>query len=199
MQLDTLDAVLAVATHPLVAGLSVVAGPLGARLPARIELLPDAGGGLNPALTAAAGELAERYPDVGVVALVGDLPALRPADLLAALTEADRHPRSFVRDLAGSGTTLLAAAAGVALDPQVRPGLRAAACRVRRGRTAGCAPACGPTSTRARICGSACNSARACSPPRCFPTWSSEAGPGGRPGRMRPGTPVGHHRRSVTR
>ena len=58
MQLDTLDAVLAVTTHPLVAGLSVVAGQLGARLPAGIELLPDAGGGLNPALTAAAGQLA---------------------------------------------------------------------------------------------------------------------------------------------
>jgi 2-phospho-L-lactate/phosphoenolpyruvate guanylyltransferase len=121
MQLDTLDAVLAVATHPLVAGLSVVAGPLGVRLPAGIELLPDAGGGLNPALTAAAGQLTERYPDAGVAALVGDLPALRPADLLAALSEADRHQRGFVRDLAGSGTTLLTAGAGVALDPRFGP------------------------------------------------------------------------------
>jgi 2-phospho-L-lactate/phosphoenolpyruvate guanylyltransferase len=121
MQLDTLDAVLAVATHPLVAGLSVVARPLDVRLPAGIELLPDVGGGLNSALTAAAGQLAERYPDAGVVALVGDLPALRPADLLAALSEADRHQRGFVRDLAGNGTTLLAAAAGVALDPRFGP------------------------------------------------------------------------------
>ncbi|HTZ44488.1 MAG TPA: hypothetical protein VMB79_11565, partial [Jatrophihabitans sp.] len=62
MQFDTLDAVLAVATHPLIAGLSVVAGDLGARLPAGIELLPDAGGGLNPALAAAAAELAGRQP-----------------------------------------------------------------------------------------------------------------------------------------
>jgi len=121
MQLDTLDAVLAVATHPLVAGLSVVAGPLGIRLPAGIELLPDTGGGLNPALADAAAELGERYPDVGVVALVGDLPALRPADLLVALGEARRHRRSFVRDLAGTGTTLLAAAAGVPLDPRFGP------------------------------------------------------------------------------
>jgi len=121
MQLDTLDAVLAVATHPLVAGLSVVAGPLGIRLPAGIELLPDTGGGLNPALADAAGKLGERYPDVGVVALVGDLPALRPADLLAALGEAQRHRRSFVRDLAGTGTTLLAAATGVPLDPRFGP------------------------------------------------------------------------------
>jgi len=118
MQLDTLDAVLAVSTHPLIAGLSVVAGPLGFRLPAQIELLPDAGGGLNPALATAASQLCLRYPDDGVAALVGDLPALRPADLLAALGEAAGHRRSFVRDLAGTGTTLLAAAPGVELDPR---------------------------------------------------------------------------------
>jgi len=117
MQLDTLDAILAVTTHPLIAGLSVVAGPLGFRLPAAIELLPDAGGGLNPALATAAVELARRYPDAGVAALVGDLPALRPADLLAALEAASGYPRSFVRDLAGTGTTLLAAAAGAPLKP----------------------------------------------------------------------------------
>src|SRR6185503_19542037 len=117
MQLDTLDAVLAVTTHPLVAGLSVVAGPLGFRLPAEIELLPDAGGGLNAALATAAAELARRYPDAGVAALVGDLPALRPADLLAALGAASDHPRSFVRDLGGTGTTMLAAAAGTSLEP----------------------------------------------------------------------------------
>ncbi len=121
MQLDTLDAVLALATHPLLAGLSVVAGPLDARLPVGIELLPDAGGGLNPALAAAAAELARRYPDAGVAALVGDLPALRPADLLAALSAATGHRRSFVRDLAGTGTTLLAVAAGQALDPRFGP------------------------------------------------------------------------------
>lgn len=118
MQLDTLDAVLTIDTHPLVAGLSVVAGPLGFRLPAGIELLPDPGGGLNPALAGAADELARRYPADGIAALVGDLPALRPADLLAVLGAAAEHPRGFVRDLAGTGTTLLTAAAGVALDPR---------------------------------------------------------------------------------
>lgn len=121
MQLDTLDAVLALSTHPLVAGLSVVAGPLGFRLPAEIELLPDVGGGLNPALAAAAGQLAERYPDDGVAALVGDLPALRPADLLITLGEAAGHRRGFVRDRAGTGTTLLAAAVGVPLEPRFGP------------------------------------------------------------------------------
>ncbi|HTZ42564.1 MAG TPA: 2-phospho-L-lactate guanylyltransferase, partial [Jatrophihabitans sp.] len=65
--------------------------------------------------------LAGRPPGAGVVALVGDLPALRAADLLDALHAAERHPRSFVRDLAGTGTTLLAAAAGVPLDPRFGP------------------------------------------------------------------------------
>lgn len=73
--------------------------------------------GLNAALAEAARDAARRWPADGVVAVVGDLPALRAADLDAALAEAARHPRSFVRDAAGTGTTLLAARPGVALDP----------------------------------------------------------------------------------
>jgi 2-phospho-L-lactate guanylyltransferase len=92
-----------------------------AALPAEIEVLPDAGGGLNPALAAAAAELARRYPDDGVVAMVGDLPALRSADLLAVLHRAPGAGRSFVRDLDGSGTTLLAAGPGSALAPLFGP------------------------------------------------------------------------------
>jgi 2-phospho-L-lactate guanylyltransferase len=86
-------------------------------LPAEIEVLPDAGGGLNPALAAAAAELARRFPADGVMAMVGDLPALRSADLLAVLHAAPSAGRSFVRDLDGSGTTLLAAGPGSALAP----------------------------------------------------------------------------------
>jgi 2-phospho-L-lactate guanylyltransferase len=121
IQLDTLDAVLAVLTHPLVAGLAVVADRLSIALPAQIEQLPDAGGGLNSALGVAAGQLAARFPDDGVVAMVGDLPALRPADLLSVLATALEHDRSFVRDLAGTGTTLLAASSADRLDPQFGP------------------------------------------------------------------------------
>lgn len=121
IQLDTLDAVLAVTTHPLVGGLSVVAGQLDIALPAQIEVLADTGGGLNAALAGAAAELASRFPEDGVVAMVGDLPALRSADLLLALAAAQSHPRSFVRDLEGSGTTVLAADAGQPLDPRFGP------------------------------------------------------------------------------
>jgi 2-phospho-L-lactate guanylyltransferase len=46
--------------------------------------------------------------------LLGDVPGLVPADLARALAEAGRHPRAFVADAAGTGTTLVTATAGVA-------------------------------------------------------------------------------------
>lgn len=73
--------------------------------------------GLNAALAEAADYAARIWPDEGVVALVGDLPALRPEALTAALCAAAQHPRSFVADAAGTGTTLLAAQPGVGLSP----------------------------------------------------------------------------------
>lgn len=55
-----------------------------------------------------------RLPNVAV--LQGDLPALRSAELDAALDAARSHPRSFVADRQGSGTCTLIAF-GVPLDP----------------------------------------------------------------------------------
>lgn len=78
--------------------------------------------GLNAALREAADWAGDRWPADGVAALVGDLPALRPEELAAALAAGAEHPRSFVPDAAGTGTTLLAARAGVALDPRFGPG-----------------------------------------------------------------------------
>lgn len=46
-------------------------------------------------------------------ALLGDLPALRPDDLAAALRAATAHDRTVVADAEGTGSTLLTAAAGV--------------------------------------------------------------------------------------
>ena len=69
--------------------------------------------GLNPALehgARAAGTAA-------VAALSSDLPALRPAELTAALAAAEAAPRCFVADAAGTGTTLLTAR-DVALGPR---------------------------------------------------------------------------------
>ncbi|MFF5226576.1 2-phospho-L-lactate guanylyltransferase [Dactylosporangium sp. NPDC000521] len=86
--------------------------------------LPDTpADGLNAALAFGA-RAAGGAP---VVALTADLPAMRPADLAVALAAAEAlGRRAFVPDLEGSGTVLLAAPAGVALDPHFGPGSAAA-------------------------------------------------------------------------
>lgn len=64
---------------------------------------------LNAALTQAAVEVARRWPDTTPVVVCADLPCLRPdelAEVLAALPEGDQ---AFVRDSAGTGTTVYAA------------------------------------------------------------------------------------------
>lgn len=75
---------------------------------------PDAG--LNPALTHGA-QLLRADRDLGVATVSADLPAVRPADLAAALNAVPAGARAFVSDAAGTGTTLLAAPPGVALAP----------------------------------------------------------------------------------
>lgn len=50
-----------------------------------------------------------------VAVLLGDVPGARPAELAAALAAAGRHPRAFVADAEGTGTTLVTARAGVPL------------------------------------------------------------------------------------
>ncbi|TDD24261.1 2-phospho-L-lactate guanylyltransferase [Kribbella turkmenica] len=102
-------AVLVVTDDPVVAA-DVTA--VGARV---VPDLPSAG--LNEALLHGAEVAAAEFPDDGVVALSADLPALRPGELTAVLA-ACSAPRSFVIDLPGTGTTLLAAAPGTALDPR---------------------------------------------------------------------------------
>jgi 2-phospho-L-lactate guanylyltransferase len=81
--------------------------------------------GLNPALEHGA----RSARTAAVAALSSDLPALRPAELAAALAQADEQaahfPRCFVADAPGTGTTLLTAA-GVPLRPRFGPGSAAA-------------------------------------------------------------------------
>ena len=76
---------------------------------------PDAG--LNPALAHGADLVAGRHPGTSVGTIAADLPALRPDELAVALGRAAAHPRAFVRDAEGSGTTLLLAATAPALRP----------------------------------------------------------------------------------
>ncbi|MGY1739855.1 MULTISPECIES: 2-phospho-L-lactate guanylyltransferase [unclassified Blastococcus] len=94
---------------------AVVTG-LGART---VPDEPDRG--LNPAL--AHGARAART--AAVAALSSDLPALRPAELAAALAAAEGTARGLVADAAGTGTTLLTARAGD-LDPRFGAGSAAA-------------------------------------------------------------------------
>jgi 2-phospho-L-lactate guanylyltransferase len=85
---------------------------------------PDAG--LNPALGHGAGSAARIAPADGVALLSADLPALRPAELGAALRAAGRAARAFVPDADGTGTTLLATRPGVPVLPRYGPGSAAA-------------------------------------------------------------------------
>ena len=78
--------------------------------------------GLNGALRDGADYAAKHWPTDGVAALVGDVPALRPEELGAALDAAARHPRAYVRDADGTGTTLLTAAPGHPLRPEFGTG-----------------------------------------------------------------------------
>jgi len=128
---DTATAVLACAdvTELLVVTDDPAAAEAAAAMGARaVPDRPDAG--LNDALRHGADVLAGRRRNR--VVLAGDLPALRPAELTAALAAAAPaavRTRSFVADAAGTGTTLLAAPRGVALDPHFGPGSAAAHAR----------------------------------------------------------------------
>ncbi|WP_307040586.1 2-phospho-L-lactate guanylyltransferase [Agromyces ramosus] len=68
---------------------------------------------------------------VPVAVLLGDLPALTPDELDAALDAAVGHPLAFVRDADGTGTTLATAMAGIRFEP--RFGLDSAALHAAAG------------------------------------------------------------------
>ncbi|WP_438853601.1 2-phospho-L-lactate guanylyltransferase [Agromyces sp. M3QZ16-3] len=58
---------------------------------------------------------------VGTAVLLGDLPAMGPDDLDAALAVAARHPLAFVADAEGTGTTLATALAAVPFTAHFGP------------------------------------------------------------------------------
>lgn len=116
------DAVVVISSDPAVA---MELGALGA------DVVPDPSRGLNGALRLGARVVRERLPGATVGALQADLPALRPAELDAALAAAagmfdGGASRVFVADEPGDGTTLLLAAPGTDLDPHFGRGSAAA-------------------------------------------------------------------------
>ncbi|HYT10663.1 MAG TPA: 2-phospho-L-lactate guanylyltransferase [Mycobacteriales bacterium] len=116
-----LDTVSAAAASPAVARVVVVTDDPDAAAAVRaagaVVVADEPDAGLNPALTHGAARAATLAPADGVALLSADLPALRPAELSAALVAGAPYPRSFVADAAGSGTTLLAAGPGVPPRP----------------------------------------------------------------------------------
>ncbi|WP_329108287.1 2-phospho-L-lactate guanylyltransferase [Micromonospora sp. NBC_01699] len=118
LALDTVSAALAspAVVEVLVVTDDIAAGRALRALGARITPDPPTGG-LNSAFTSGAALVGP----VAVAALTADLPALRSAELTAALAAAAAGPprrRWFAPDAPGTGTVLLAAPAGVPLDPR---------------------------------------------------------------------------------
>ncbi|MGO8956320.1 MAG: 2-phospho-L-lactate guanylyltransferase [Streptosporangiaceae bacterium] len=115
------DTVAAAAAATSVAAVLVVTNDsevsqIAARLGAVV--LPDQpAGGLNSALGHGAAYSVANWPDRGRAALAGDLPALRPQELDAALAAAG-HRTAFVADADGTGTTLYTAAPGTDFQPK---------------------------------------------------------------------------------
>jgi 2-phospho-L-lactate guanylyltransferase len=87
-----------------------------------VHVVADRGNGdLNAALRAAADDVLRRSPGVSIAAMCADLPCLLTSDLDTALEQAAGR-RAYVADVEGTGTTLLVAPAGAALDPRFGAG-----------------------------------------------------------------------------
>ncbi len=90
-------------------------------------VIPDGvTGDLNASLVQAAHEAARRWPGLRIAALCADVPALQAEDLDTALTEANDHRSSFVRDAHGTGTSLYVAAEVELFAPRFGVGSAAA-------------------------------------------------------------------------
>jgi 2-phospho-L-lactate/phosphoenolpyruvate guanylyltransferase len=85
-------------------------------------VVADQGEGLNPAIRLGIG-FVERVLGPGPTAvLLGDIPTLRPQDLINALAACAAHPRAMVPDASGLGTVLLSALSPRDLHPHFGPG-----------------------------------------------------------------------------
>lgn len=116
------DTVAAARHAPGVARVLLVVDRVDGRTPDGVQLVVQQRPGLNAALADAAEAAAVRWPHDGVAALLGDLPALRPAELGEALRAAATLDAGYVPDAAGTGTTMLTALPGHHLRPQFGAG-----------------------------------------------------------------------------
>ena len=85
-------------------------------------VVSDPGDGLNAAVGLGI-EYVERILGPGPTAvLLGDIPTLRPQDLIEGLSACAGHPRALVPDASGIGTVLLSALSPQDLHPRFGPG-----------------------------------------------------------------------------
>lgn len=111
-----LDTVLAAARTPGVAAVLAVTDDF--RFAARLrevgcEVVPDGvTDDLNATLVQACAEAARRWPSALPVALCADLPCLVPEELQEVLDSLPVQGAAFLRDRAGTGTTLYAGSVG---------------------------------------------------------------------------------------
>jgi 2-phospho-L-lactate guanylyltransferase len=127
------DVVAAVRAAPEVVGVTLVSsepglGALFAEDPtlAPVAITPDPRHGLNGAVAHGVRAARAGDPVAHVAVLLGDLPELATAELAAALAAAGRHPLSYVTDAAGTGTSMITLAPGVAAEPRFGAGSAAA-------------------------------------------------------------------------
>ena len=116
MRAFALDALAAAARSEAVAQVYVVTDEPGFEDGGAVRLPDEGGGDLNRALANAASRVRREDPGTAVAAMCADLPCLATDDLTASLA-AGLSTRWFVADADTTGTTLLAAGAGVDLDP----------------------------------------------------------------------------------
>ncbi len=117
MALDTLAALCRALPHVLVVSDQPALEGRLRRAGLAVEVISESGHvGINSALTRGALRLhAQGF--TSILACVGDLPALRPESIARVLDASRPHPRSFVADASGVGTTMLIAH-DVELAPQ---------------------------------------------------------------------------------
>lgn len=105
------DVLLVAESSELVKDVVLVGDDAATTALADLACFADAGRGLNTEVAAAA----NGSPRVAV--LLPDIPAVTVAQLDRALAAGAEHPRAFVSDAEGVGTTLLMAQNGSALEP----------------------------------------------------------------------------------